>query len=120
MKTPAALILLAVALNGCGSDDSDPPPTPSGPKAPSELTAAVLSAGAHLAWKDNSDDEENFMVERQKVGTDADFKTITTLPFDTTSHHDAPLDSGATYKYKIMAMNASGASESNEAMVMIP
>jgi hypothetical protein len=112
------LLLVAVALNGCGSDDK--PPAPGGPKAPSELNAAALSAAAHLTWKDNSSDEDNFMVERQQVGTDTDFKTISTLPFDTTSYHDAPLTSGATYKYKIMAMNASGESESNEATVMIP
>jgi len=91
-----------------------------GPSAPSELAVAPLTGGAHLTWKDNSDDEENFMVLRQQMGTDADYETLVTLPFDSVQYHDAPLTSGMTYSYKIMAMNGQGESESNVVMLTAP
>jgi hypothetical protein len=122
MKTRSvALFAAAIAIaSGCGSDDSDHSSNGGGPKAPTELSASPLAGGAHLTWRDNSADEEHFMVLRQQVGTDTEFETVSTLPFDTTLYHDAPLTVGATYKYKIMAMNAAGESESNEVMVTIP
>lgn len=91
-----------------------------GPTAPSELTAAALQGGAHLTWKDNSDNEESFMLERKQMGVDSDYKVIATLPFDSVQYHDAPLVSGATYSYKVMAMNGKGESESNEVTFKAP
>ena len=60
------------------------------------------------------------MVLRMQSGTDADFKIIATLPFDSVQYHDGPLVSGATYAYKIMAMNGKGDSNSNEASLTLP
>ena len=46
--------LLAVTIfAGCASDASPP-------AAPSDLTVAPLSGGAHITWKDNSSDEDEF------------------------------------------------------------
>jgi len=45
---------------------------------------------------------------------------MATLEFDTTQYHDAPLTSGATYRYMIMAMNDAGESESNEVTFNAP
>jgi len=90
------------------------------PAAPTELTATPLSGGAHLTWKDNSNDEEHFMVMRMEQNVDADYETVTTLPFDTTQHHDGPLTTGSTYMYKVVAMNAAGETDSNLVTVTLP
>ncbi len=90
------------------------------PAAPSMLTGSLLSGGAHLIWQDNSDNETQFMVMRKEMGA-ADYTVASSPPFDTTQYHDAPLTSGTTYVYAVMAMNDSGESElSNEVMVSIP
>ena len=78
-------------------------------------------AGSKLTWKDNSNNETEFMVMRLQVGVDAEYQTLTSVPFDTTQYHDAPLVSGTTYMYMVMAMNDAGMSEpSNEVTIAIP
>ena len=91
-----------------------------GPAAPTALTAAVLSGGAHLTWVDNSSDETQFMIMRKEMGA-ADYTTIATPTFNTIQYHDAPLTAGKTYVYAVMAMNNDGESApSNEATLAIP
>lgn len=95
-----ALLLGAISLTAaCGMDDMMPNP-------PSDLMAAELGGGAHLTWKDNSDNEASFMIER-KVGGGS-YEVLATVPFDTTAHHDAPLTAGTTYMYRVMATPKSG------------
>jgi hypothetical protein len=95
-----ALLLGAATLTaGCGMDDMMPNP-------PTDLMAAELGGGAHLTWKDNSDNEASFMVER-KVGTGS-YEVLATIPFDTIAYHDAPLTAGTTYMYRVMATPKSG------------
>ena len=104
MRTPKCLIgtlLLAVAAftSACGMGDMMPNP-------PSNLQVAELEGGAHLTWKDNSDNEASFMIERMvDSGT---YQALATVPFDTTSYHDAPLVAGKTYMYRVMAAPKSG------------
>ena len=107
LATP--LLGATLALAACASDSGAKAPV-----APTNLAAASLSGGAHLTWKDNSNNETEFMVMRMQVGTDADYKTLTSVPFNTTAYHDAPLTSGKQYMYKVMAMNDGGESYSNE------
>lgn len=92
-------IALAAATGGCGMDDMMPAP-------PTDLMAQALGGGAHLTWKDNSDNESGFMVER-KVGTGS-FEVLTSVPFNTTQYHDAGLTSGTSYVYRVMAMPKEG------------
>ncbi len=94
------LILSALVIGACGSMNMDMP------NPPTELKATELDKGAHLTWKDNSDNEASFMVER-KVGAGS-FTMLIVVPFDTTAHHDAPLTAGETYTYRVMAMPKSG------------
>ena len=103
-----ALILLVVGGAGCGSSSSSPSPVPG---APSELKAAELEGGAHLTWKDNSNNESGFMIER-KAGT-ADYTTLTTVPFDTTQYHDPNLTAGTLYTYHVMAMGKEAGKDSD-------
>jgi hypothetical protein len=115
----ASLLAIAAVATAC-SDDSDHGGTDA-PAAPTMLTAELLSGGAHLTWKDNSDNETNFMVMRKEMGAAGDFAVIAMPTFDTTAYHDAPLTAGKTYVYVVQAMNESAHSEpSNEAMVTIP
>ncbi|HWA70710.1 MAG TPA: fibronectin type III domain-containing protein [Polyangiaceae bacterium] len=120
MRMSSTLTALVLGIAGCGSDGMDHGTSADKvPAAPTELTATALSGGAHLTWKDNSDDEEHFMVLRRETGVEQDYKTITTLPFDTIQHHDGPLTTGSTYMYKVVAMNGAGEAASNEVMVTL-
>lgn len=97
-----AWIALA-GLAACGSDDG------SGDieiNAPSELTVMPVAGGAHLTWKDNSDNEAEFMVERKTES--GDWVTIDTVEFDMTQYHDASVMPGTTYVYRVMAMPEGG------------
>ncbi len=115
----ASLLAIASVTSGC-SDDSGHGGVGT-PAAPTMLTGEVLSGGAHLTWKDNSDNETNFMVMRKEMGAAGDYAVIAMPNFDTTAYHDAPLTAGKTYLYMVQAMNDSGHSDlSNEVMVSIP
>lgn len=106
----------SLALGACTDDSKTAVPA-----APTMLTAEVLSGGAHLTWKDNSDNETQFMIMRMEAGGSGDYAQIASPPFNTTAYHDAPLTSGKTYMYMVMAMNDTGQSQpSNEAMIAIP
>lgn len=95
-----ALLFAAVtAAAGCGMDDMMPNP-------PTNLAAEELESGAHLTWKDNSNNEASFMIER-KLGTGS-YEALATVPFDTVAYHDAPLTVGTTYMYRVMAAPKSG------------
>lgn len=117
-KNFALVMTFCSAALGACTDDSK---TASVPAAPTMLTAEVLSGGAHLTWKDNSDNETQFMIMRMEAGGSGDYAQIASPPFNTTAYHDAPLTSGKTYMYMVMAMNDAGQSQpSNEAMIAIP
>lgn len=100
--------LLLAACSG-GDDGAGGPPA-----APSGLAAEPLTGGAHLTWTDNADNETEFMVMRMEDGVDTEYQVVATVPFDTEQYHDAPLTSGTTYVYMVMAMNDDGEAESNE------
>jgi hypothetical protein len=83
------------------------------PAAPTLVSVEPLGAGLHVTWMDNSDNEDNFVLERHDgSGT---FMEVTTLPFDSTSYHDeGTLMSGTMYTYRVGAINAAGTTYSNE------
>lgn len=108
-------MILALALAGCMNMDGE------GPAAPTMLTSEVLTGGAHLTWKDNASNETQFMVQRMEVGGSGGYTTVASPTFNTTQYHDAPLVSGKTYTYMVMAMNDTGQSApSNETMITMP
>jgi len=94
-----ALVLEAA----CGSDKTT---TATGVKAPSDLKVVALEGGAHLTWKDNSDNESGFMIERMTSA--GAWAPVGDVPFDTTQYHDANLTAGTTYMYRVMAVPKTG------------
>lgn len=105
--------LLPLVLFACATD-------PAAPAAPTTLAVAPLGAGAHLTWIDNSSDEDEFVVMRQQMGTDAAMVELARVPFDTVTYHDEPITSGATYMYMVVATNAAGDAPSNQATFVAP
>ena len=113
MKKIALVILVIGALatwNACGGDDDDASGSES-VKAPSELMVSEMTGGAHLTWKDNSNNESGFMIERM-MGSGS-WMTIANVPFDTTVYHDPSLAPGM-YMYRVMAMPKSGEHETGK------
>ena len=106
-----------LSLVGClGADDSDAPPA-----APSSLAVVPREGAAHVTWKDNSNNEDHFMVTRKAQGAAGDFAVVATVPGNTAVYHDAAVTRGGAYTYRIIAMNAAGdASQSNEVTFTVP
>ncbi|MGQ9589532.1 MAG: fibronectin type III domain-containing protein [Planctomycetota bacterium] len=91
------------------------------PDAPSELVAtAEWLDTVRIAWRDNSDDETAFEVERRS-GEGGAFVKVAEVPAGETSFIDAGLQEGRTYAYRVRAVNEFGASAySNEAEATTP
>ena len=105
MRTRSSLlwVFLAVAV-GCGG----PVAPPGSPAAPSELKVTEQAGGAHLTWKDNSTNEDDFEVWRREGS--GEFAKLFTVLFDITQFHDATVAPGVTYTYRVRAENINGAS----------
>ena len=71
-------------------------------KAPSDLTVQPASkVSLQLKWKDNSDNEDGFKIERK--AEDGSFQEIAVIAADRTSFEDSGLESGKTYVYRVRA-----------------
>jgi hypothetical protein len=105
MKAIAGIIAIIVlaGATACGGDDDSSATTVN---PPSDLKVEPLEGGAHITWKDNSDNESQFMIDRKTASVD--WMTIDMVPFNTTQYHDASIVAGMTYTYRVMAMPKSG------------
>lgn len=96
--------------------------TPAGPPLPpSDLSGTAPTYRAViLTWRDNSDNEESFHLER-KLSTATIWSSLVELPANTTSYNDSNIVPGASYNYRVFARNGMGSSPySNEIRVVIP
>jgi len=76
------------------------------PAAPSGLSATPQSGTeVQVTWSDNSDDEDQFKVDRRESGT-APWVRVATTGANATSHTDSGLTLGTKYYYKVKAWNA--------------
>ncbi len=91
------------------------PPTP-----PTNLVGAFVGGNVNLTWSDNSNNEDNFVVERQ-VGSGTAWTVLATLAANSAAHQDLAVPTGVTLFYRVKAVNSGGASAySDTAMVVIP
>ena len=82
-------------------------PPQAGPAAPTGLSATpVTSDSIDLAWTDNSDNEDFFLIERDGQLLPG------TLPPDMTAYTDTGLEPSTTYTYRVAASNNDGDSYS--------
>jgi hypothetical protein len=88
-----------------------PPPTSTAPAAPDSMTATPLSpTSVRLAWADRSTNETSFLIER---ADDANFTTGRTafgLGPNETGYTDTTVSPGATYFYRMAALNGTAES----------
>jgi hypothetical protein len=105
MNKTAATI--AAFRGSAGGGGSEPTTEPTAPNAPSGISAtADSSTRVTVRWKDNSDNETGFRLERSDNGVD--FSEIATLGAGTTSYSDSGLSSRTTYYYRVRAYNSVG------------
>jgi hypothetical protein len=80
------------------------------PSAPSGLSATAAGASQiNLAWTDNSNNEDNFIVARSTV-SGGPYSDIATLGANVTSYNNTGLASSSTYYYVVRASNSAGSS----------
>jgi hypothetical protein len=81
------------------------------PNSPSQLSAkATSSSSIVLTWKDNSNDETGFKIER-KIGSCSStnsWELIATKGANATTHTNTGLATNTTYSYRVKAYNAGG------------
>jgi hypothetical protein len=102
------------------TEPSPPPQEVIGvPSAPKKLVVKFHGHQVDLSWKDTSDDEQGFRVQRKNAG--GDWQQIADLPAGTHKFVDTHLTRGARYSYRVVAYNDGGTSDaSNTAKVAIP
>jgi hypothetical protein len=115
----AAAASLAVVLSSC------PPPfeselvkaaretvegeQPRAPLAPSDLEATAVSASQiDLTWTDNSDNEQEFQIQKKKASSE-NWQTDT-VGADSTAYSDQGLSDYTEYTYRVRAANSAGES----------
>jgi hypothetical protein len=80
--------------------------------APSGLTATVESSSRiKLRWRDNSDDESKFRIDR-KVGS-GKWSRIATVRANRTTYTDRGVAASTNYRYRVRAVNDIGKSDSS-------
>ena len=94
-----------------------PPP----PGAPTRLAAAAVSPfRIDLSWRDNSDEEEGFRVQRRVEGS-SDWIDIGTTAANVATYSDTGLEPTTSYRYRVHAYrNIVASTFSNEAAATTP
>jgi len=90
------------------------------PSAPTDLSvSAVPLIGSTLTWKDNSDNETGFKIERKAGGCDTsnEWKQIGSTGADINTFADTGVMTSFQYSYRVRAYNSIGSSYSNCAAV---
>jgi len=78
------------------------------PTAPSNFIAVGTSiAQIDLTWKDNSNNEDGFKIER-KIGSGGTYSLIYTASSNATTYSDTGLSADTIYYYRVYAYNSAG------------
>jgi alpha-tubulin suppressor-like RCC1 family protein len=124
------IVQLSIGANGCdfknngeitniwmnGGDDTSSGSSLPTPKAPSGVTAQTASSSdISLSWKDDSDNEDGFKIER-RTGAGGTYALVAVVGANVVTYTNRSLVDNTTYYYIIRAYNSSGDSVySNEA-----
>lgn len=82
---------------------------PTAPDAPSGLGVAVTGkTTATISWTDNSDNEDNFSVERRLTAGPGAWSEINAPAADATSYNATGLTADVSYDWRVRAQNAVG------------
>jgi len=85
------------------------------PLAPSSLrSVSVSSDEVRLGWRNNSDNETGFIVQRRAEG--AGWVQIASVSAGTTSYTDSQVSSQTRYSYRVSAFNGAGGSGYSNAL----
>jgi N-acetylmuramoyl-L-alanine amidase len=79
------------------------------PAAPTALVAGGVAGGVVLGWRDRSDNEAGFRIER-RAATGTTWALVATAPANTVSFKDATAPAGVAQVYRVTAVNARGVS----------
>ena len=79
------------------------------PNAPYGLSGVISAAKVDLKWYDDSNKEENYILERS-VDNNTSFVELKKLDRNTTSYTDNTVTAGKTYYYQVKAVNTIGSS----------
>jgi formylglycine-generating enzyme required for sulfatase activity len=104
--------LLVLGLS-CGDDNGNGPfvPVEPPPRQPADLQVTETSETAiTLTWRDLSDEEIGFRIERSAGGTSS-FAERDTVGRDVTIFVDAAIDTGQTYHYRVQSYGRYSASD---------
>ena len=83
---------------------------PKFPTPPSNVFARIVSQNQiDLIWKDNSDNETGFSVERSEYA-DRDFKEVGRVPANKNIYSDKTVKKNSTYYYRVRAVSENGRS----------
>ncbi len=100
--------------NRCGKDGDDDQggkketAKTTAPTAPSSLSATAISTTQiDLSWKDNSDNETGFKLERSLDGSSG-WTEVASLTANTTTYQNTGLTAATTYYYRVCAYNSGG------------
>jgi len=79
-----------------------------GPSAPTLFAATALSSSAiSLRWRDNANDEMQFLLSRA-TAAEGDYLAIATLGVDVEAYVDSGLDADTRYFYRLVARSDAG------------
>ncbi|MEO1368508.1 MAG: M12 family metallo-peptidase, partial [Acidobacteriota bacterium] len=79
------------------------------PEAPSNLTAEAEAFEVELSWRDGSDNENGFEIERDD-GLGDGFRQIATVTAGVTTFLDDTVEAQTPYRYRVRAQNGFGVS----------
>lgn len=103
-------VLSAIELTPKPGETPETAPPPTVPISPSNLAAqAVAGPAVNAWWADLSDNETGFELQRSTDGG-VTFAPLATGPARGTSYLDSTVSAGATYTYRVRAVNAVGPS----------
>src|SRR5688572_20334934 len=104
LRAAAAAVLLTGFLAGCGDEDlTEPPATP---PAPTGLTATAGETSVEVTWT-AVNGATSYVLERAESSTPGTFAAVGGTHTET-SYTDAAVAPGASYSYRVAAVNANG------------